>query len=211
MRITILPLVLIFSALIFLGSYSSAFAYENDIGQSQIHPAHPFYFLKTVREIFEMHFAQTPKVKFLRQLEFATRRLREARSLTQTPRQDLIEPTLERYWHHVSSLPAKAAKDLKTESLAKQISDSLVIHIKTLLKLYAETSNQRAKMAIRFALNRLMGRMDIPNYAKVPVCQFFAQEATQSADLAETEKVVLLERAEKCRKNYILEVVPSNK
>lgn len=168
-----------------------------DIGQSRIHPAHPFYFLKAVREALEIYFAQTPKVKFIRQLEFATRRLREVKALVPTTRQDLIESTLERYWAHISYLPDK---NLEIESLAKEISDSLVIHIKILEEVYLQISNQRAKMAIRSALNRLIGRLDVPNYARITVCEFFAKEASLSASLNEAEKVILQERATGCFK-----------
>lgn len=196
MRITILPLIFVFSAIIFLGGCNTAFAQDNDIGQSIIHPAHPLYFLKTVREGLEMHFAQTPKVKFIRQLEFATRRLREVKSLIPTNRQDLIETTMERYWHQISNLPDK---NLQIEGLAKEISDSLVIHIKTLEKVYLQVSNQRAKMAIRSALNRLMSRQDIPSYARIPVCEFFSKEATSSA-VVESERAILTERAQNCFK-----------
>lgn len=198
MRITIVPLAFFLSAVIFLASCNSAFAYENDIGQSQIHPAHPLYFLKGVRESLEMHFAQTSNVTLIRTLEFATRRLREVKSLISGSRQDLIEPTLDRYWALVSSLPVP--KDLETAGFfAKEISDNLVIHIKTLEQVYPQISNPRAKMAIRSVLNRLTSRQDIPSYARAPICDFFAKEATQSANLNQTERVVLLERSKKCK------------
>lgn len=195
MKVTIFPLIFLFSVLIFFGSCNKVYASENDIGQSQIHPLSPLYFLKTVRETLEMHFAQTPKVKFLRQLEFATRRLREVKALVPTQRQDLIEPTMERYWHHISFIPDK---NLEIEDLSKQISDNLVIHIKTLKEIYSQLTNKRAKMAVRSVLHKLMGRVDIPNYARAPICQFFGKVATQSADLVETERVILLERAKRC-------------
>lgn len=196
MRISI---VLALTAWIFLSSCGLALAQSDDIGSSQIHPAHPLYFLKTVRESFEMHFAQTSKVKFIRHLEFATRRLREVKSLIPTNRQDLIEPTMERYWHQISNLPDK---NLEFEGLAKEISDSLVIHIKTLEKVYLQVSNQRAKMAIRSALNRLMSRQDIPSYARIPVCEFFSKEASSSA-LNEVERAILTERAQNCSKENV--------
>lgn len=198
MRITIIPLALFLSVVIFLASCSTALAYENDIGQSQIHPAHPLYFLKAVREGLEMHFAQTSNVKLIRRLEFATRRLREVKSLIPGSRQDLIEPTLDRYWTLVSSLPVP--KNLENAGFfANEISDNLVIHIKTLEKIYPQISHPRAKMAIRSILNRFTSRQDIPSYARAPICDFFAKEATQSANLNETERVVLLERVKKCR------------
>ncbi|MBI2018160.1 hypothetical protein HYS96_00460 [Candidatus Daviesbacteria bacterium] len=196
MRITIVPLAFFLSAVIFLASCNSALAYENDIGQSQINPASPLYFLKAVRESLEMHFAQTTNIKLIRSLEFATRRLREVKSLIPGNRQDLIEPTLDRYWVLVASLPVP--KDLKTASFfAKEISNNLVIHIQTLEKVYPQISNPRAKMAVRNVLNRLTDRQDIPSDARAPVCDFFAKEATSSA-LNDVEKLVLTSRAQKC-------------
>lgn len=195
MRITIVPVALFLSAVIFLATCSTALAYENDIGQSQIHPAHPLYFLKAVREVLEMHFAQTSNVELIRRLEFAQRRLREVKRLIPTDRQDLIEPTLDRYWVLVSSLPLP--KNLEIVGFAKDISDTLVIHIKTLEKIYPQISHPRAKMAIRSVLNRLTDRPDIPSYAKAPICDFFAKEASSSA-LNQTEQVILTERGQKC-------------
>jgi len=191
MRVVFILLVFFLST-IFLTT--NTYALE-EIGQSQIHPAHPIYFLKTVREEFEKHFAQTSYVKFMRSLEFGTRRLREVKSLVTVEREDLIEPNLERYWSHISSLPQK---DLEDKELAKRIEESLVIHIKTLDKIYHQVSNIRAKMSIRSALNRLMQRADLPAYARVPICEFFQKEATSSSELNEAEKAILLDRAQKC-------------
>ena len=187
--------VLALTAFIFLGSLSSALAKENDIGQSQIHPAHPFYFLKTIRENLEMSMALTPRVRLIRQLEFATRRLRETKALLNNNRQDLIEPTLERYWFHISKLPDQ---DLKDEELVLRIKESLVIHLKTLDTIYSRLSDPGAKRAVRSTLNRIVNRADIPISARLPVCNFLAKEASTSADLNETEKAILLERSKNC-------------
>ncbi len=195
MRIIILPLVFFLSALIFLVSCNTAYAFENDIGQSQIHPVHPFYFLKTVKEGLEMSLALTPRVKSIRNLEFATRRLREAKTLVPMQRQDLIEPTLERYWYYISQLHDE---DLKDQEVAVSIKQSLVIHLKTLEKIYSQVSNPRAKMSIRSTLNRLMGRGDIPDDARLPVCNLFIFEASTAANLNETERIILTERSQKC-------------
>src|SRR3989344_5655222 len=85
----------------------------DDIGQSKIHPAHPLYFLKTIRENLEMRLVSTHRVKLIRQMEFATRRLREVKSLIGNSHEDLIEPTLERYWSHVRELLEKGLIDLE--------------------------------------------------------------------------------------------------
>lgn len=194
MRITFILAVLALSSWIFLTLGNIVLAQDVDIGQSLIHPAHPLYFLKTIRENLEMHFAQTTNIKFLRQLEFATRRLREVKSLILTNHQDLIEPTLERYRSHLNNLPDK---DISDASYAVKIRDSLIIHLETLKRIYNQISHKRGKMAIRSVISRIVHRIDIPDYAKLPACNFLQQEATSSA-LNEVERVVLLERAQKC-------------
>lgn len=196
MRITLIPLIFLLTAIFFLSSCNSVLAKENDIGQSQIHPAHPLYFLKTVRENIENAIALTPRVKLIRQLEFATRRLREVKALVSNNRQDLIEPTLERYWFHISKLPDK---DIRDEELSLRIKESLVVHLQTLDRLYPQLSSTGAKMAVRSTLNRLMGRLDIPNFARLPVCDFLAREASSSA-LNQSEQVILAIRSKNCLK-----------
>lgn len=193
MRITI---VLTLTALIFLSSCSLALASVNEIGESRIHPASPFYFLKTLRENLELKFAGTPRVRMLRQLEFGTRRLREVKSLIPTTHQDLIFPNLERYSSYISSLPDK---DLTDEEAAARIKESLVIHLNVLQTIYDQISNREAKMAIRSVLNRIIKRADVPISAKLPVCNFLSKEASSSA-LNEVERTILLERAIICQK-----------
>lgn len=184
-------IVLCFAAIFSKSNFANTF--ENNIGYSQIHPAHPLYFLKPVREGFEMHFAQTPNVKFLRQLEFATRRLREVNSLVLTDRQELIEPNMERYWIYIVNLVDKNPD----KDATRQITENVTVHIQNLNKIYPEISNLRAKMAIRSILQRLINKLNIPDYAKIPVCQLFSQEASSKA-LTEVEQIILEERALSC-------------
>ena len=47
----------------------------SSIGYSRLSPNSPLYFLKAVREIVELKLAATEKVKVLRYMEFAERRL----------------------------------------------------------------------------------------------------------------------------------------
>ena len=143
-----------------------------------------------------MSLALTPRVKLIRQLEFSTRRLREVKALISSNRQDLIEPTLERYWFHISKLPDK---DVKDEELLARIKESLVVHLQTMAIIYPELSTPNAKMAVRSTLNRLMGRVDIPIFARIPVCDFFENVASSSA-LNRTEQIILKMRAENCLK-----------
>ena len=194
MRMTILPLAFFLTALIFLGNCSSAYASQDLIGKSQLHPAHPLYFLKPVREILEMHFAQTRRVKFIRQLEFATRRLREVRSLIDAKREDLIEPNLEKYWYHIQKLPDK---DLADGELVAAIKGATSVHLEVLENVYSVVENKRAKMSIRSAINRLSQRQDLELKTKNRICNFLQKEASSSA-LNEVEKAILLERVQKC-------------
>lgn len=203
MRITLCPVIFLLTAVIFLSICNgAAYAYENDIGISRIDPSSPIYFLKAIRENIENALAITPRVKLIRQLEFATRRLREAKALVSAGRQDLIEATLERYWFHISNLLDKTLpagrQGLKDEELLLRIKESLGVHLKTLELIYAEVSDPGAKRAIRSALNKIVDNTTIPNSARLTVCNLFAYEASTAANLSETEKVILMERAQKC-------------
>lgn len=184
----ILPTLLLFTFYLLL--VTPVFALE-DIGYSRIHPASPLYFLKGVREKLELHFAQTYRVKVFRQLEFATRRLRESRTLLATD-QELIQPTLERYIAHLNSF-----SDRHQQEDFSKIQDNLGFHVKVLQQIYDAASNLKAKMAIRSAMNRIIQRADVPNDAKALVCDLFLKEASSSA-LNQTEQMVLLERGRKC-------------
>lgn len=194
MRHTFFPLIFFLSAMIFLGSCSTVYAME-EIGQSRLHPAHPLYFLKTVRENLELKFAGTTKVVYIRRLEFATRRLREVKSLIGVGNFELIVPTLENYLFQINTLPDKGMQE---REVLKMIGDNLSIHLKVLQKIYTEAENPRAKMAIRSTINRIIERADLPISARMPVCNFMEREASSSA-LNEVERAVLLQRAEKCK------------
>lgn len=193
MRITFI-LSILFSTLIFLGSCNLAFAESSEIGLSRIHPATPLYFLKTVRESIEMHFARTPKVKRIRQLEFATRRLREVKALISVNREDLIESTLERYWSAINSLPDKALEDKEIASL---IGGTISSHMSALEQIYGQIKNPKAKMALRAIVNKFAGRADLFSQTRSSVCSFLSKEASSSA-LNQTEQQVLKERAVRC-------------
>lgn len=186
---------LVFFMFFIFSSGNVAWANEDQIGQSRIHPASPFYFLKTIRESFELKFAGTKRIRLLRELEFATRRLREVKSLL-TKDQDLIPPTLEKYKSHLNTLPDKNLEDQK---LLTRIQESLNVHFDVLEKVYGNTSNPRAKRAIRAAINRISQRPDLPNYARIPICNFLSKEASGSG-LNDTEKAVLTDRAQSCLK-----------
>lgn len=188
MRISI---VLVLTVLVVF-STCPAFAQEDNIGTSIIYPASPFYFLKTIREGLELKFALTPHSKMLRQLEFATRRLREVKTLLSKD-EELIPPTLEKYNFYISLFP----ENLGDQNVSERIKESLVIHLKTLQEIYTQVSSARSKIAIRSTLYKIIKRADVPDYAKLPVCSLFAKEASSSA-LNDTEKKVYLERSKTC-------------
>lgn len=192
MRISILLAVLAITIL--LSSCSSVLAFENDIGESKLHPASLLYFLKGVREAVEFKMAFTPRVKLFRQLEFATRRLREVKSLISVGREDLIATTLEQYWYYINSLPQKG---LEEEEIGLRIKESLTIHLETLERIYEKVTDNHGKIAIRSAINRIIKRSDVPGDSKNLACNFLAKEASGSG-LTEPERQILNERAEKC-------------
>lgn len=173
------------------------YALDNDIGYSKIHPASPLYFLKGVREVLELKFAGTTRIKMLRQLEFATRRLREARTLIRDHNEELVPATLERYIAQFNELTDQHAQN---DEVGIRIKESLAVHLNVLEQIYSQTSSLKSKMFIRSSLNRLIQRADVANPSKVPICQLFANEASSSA-LNQTEQTVLSERVEKCFKS----------
>jgi len=187
------------------------FAQEDNIGASRISPASPLYFLKSVREILELKFAGTTNIKTLRQIEFATRRIREVKSLVKTSRQDLIEPTLEKYLFHLGEL--LGIVDLKDPGFVTEVSGNVTAHMNVLQAVYGQVSDRRALMSIRATINslskwdqELIDRLNLAkkesaakqlSISKLFGCNFLAKEASSSG-LNEVERVVLLERAQKC-------------
>jgi len=187
---------------------------QDTIGQSRIHPASALYFLKSVREILELKFAGTTQVKAYRQLEFATRRIREVKSLISVSRQDLIQPTLERYWWHLGELKGIIA--LRDEIMVGQVSESVTQYMKALQTVYDQISDEGAKRSVRATVYRLsewdqwliekLGSVSETAFiqqiaaSKLLGCNFLSQEASSSS-LNEVEKGVYLERAERCRES----------
>ena len=192
-KILVVFFLLVFSCSPVLALDEASKAAQIDIGYSKISPVSFFYFLKTIREDLELKFALTPRVKLLRQLEFATRRLREVRTVVSL-NQNLIPPTLERYNYYLNTMPDK---DLNDEEVLARIKGTLITHLEVLQQMYGSVSSLRAKMAIRSAMNRVIQRADVPKIAKAPVCAFFSKEASSSS-LNQTEKVVLADRSQKC-------------
>lgn len=188
-----------------------AFAQASDIGKSRITPASPLYFLKSIQEIWQLKFAKTPEDRDFNRLKFLTRRVAEVKSLIGTPREELIEPTLEKYWFQFREL--QSITNLKDWDTAKQVSYQVMAHLDNLQRVFPQVSNQRAKKSIRLIVNRIseweggfMGQVelfgqltftaDITN-SRLSGCNFLSKEASSSA-LNEVEREVLAERADKC-------------
>ncbi len=198
--------ILVFSFYIF-----PAYARADDIRESRINAASPLYFLKSIREILELKFATTSNAKAIRQLEFATRRIREVKSLSYTSHQDLIEPTLIMYLSHLQELTGKA--NLGDQILASQITEAVKAHMSLLQGVYNQVTDPRAKRSIRATIyslsqweNKLISRLNSLNKyplaqalttSKLSSCQFLSKEASSSA-LNEVERAILAERAKMC-------------
>lgn len=187
------------------------FAQEDDIGLSQITPASPLYFLKSIREVLELKFAGTTRIRAIRELEFATRRVREVKSLANTTRQDLIEPTLYQYLFHLEEFIGIA--DLKDPDFATQASKNITAQMNALQVVYGHVSNKRALMSIRATINnlskldlKLIDRLNLAGrrlpaeqifFSRLSACNFLGKEASSSA-LNEVEKAVFVKRASEC-------------
>lgn len=204
-------LILIFTSYFLLLTLPvSVFAQTDIIEKAQITPASPLYFLKSVREVFELKLAQTARVKALRQLEFATRRIKEVNGLTKHPREDLIEPTLERYLSNLQDLDQSV--NFSDEIVAQQIVGAVTQHMVVLQTIYGQVSDLRARMSLRATINRLslreqeyinkLDRLSKPHLvekiaqSKLSACNFLAKESSTSA--SEVEKWVLGSRAKVC-------------
>lgn len=189
--ITIITFIKIIPTLALEEATSSA--QEVNIGYSRINPTSPFYFLKTIRENLEFKLALTPRVRILRQLEFATRRLREARTLVNLKKEDLVPATLERYASYLNIPVDKKSSD--SEILTK-VKEEFTSHLQVLKQMYNQ-SNLRSKMAIRLTMYRIIQRTDLPVEVNKSICNLFAKESSSSA-LNQTEQVVLASRAKSC-------------
>lgn len=177
----------------FLFLVTPAFAQGYDIGYSKLDPSSSFYFLKGVREEIEIRLALTTHVRLLRQLEFATRRIREARSLV-SKNQQLIPASLERY---TATLGTLLDRRVINDELALKIESSLSTHLDVLQQMYQDLLDADAKRSVRATINRIVSRPDVPKLAKLSACSFLKKEASSSA-LTQSEQIILLERARKC-------------
>lgn len=218
MRITIVLASAALFGVIFFIPCDSALALsvdqiDNYVGQSIIHPAHPLYFLKALREIIETQVSTNPKQKFVRKIEFLERRVREVKSLIHFNRQDLIAPTLEKYSAILDDI---SGMDTQKRDLVNMAQDEVSNHLLILIKYYPQIEEKRAKISFRSTISKisrwnltLIDRLNYGGYTdlaekqiklNLPACQFLRKEASSSA-LNEVEKVVLKMRADKCFPN----------
>lgn len=171
---------------------ASVFAQEDNIGTARIDASSPLYFLKSIREILELKFAGTTQIRAIRQLEFSIRRIREVKSLAATTRQDLIEPTLEKYAWHLQEL--KGTVNPTDWIMVNKVNANMTAQLNVLQEVFKEVSDPKAKRSIRLAIFRIS-----ENFAasRPAVCSFLSKEASLSA-LNIVEKAVYSERAQKC-------------
>ncbi len=202
MRISYIIASLTLVSFIFFSSCNTTYALDENIGFARIDPSSPIYFLKTIRESIELKLAGTPQTKIIRQMEFATRRLREAKSLVGSLQEELIQATLERYWHSINQVLSVSPKEKELSALTNHV---VWIHLKELLKLYPKLENKNAKMGVRATINRLMQNSDLDGEERKLGCSFLLSESSSSA-LNQSEQVIYKERAEAC-----FRVLPSPK
>lgn len=182
-----------------------------DIGQSQITPASPLYFLQSIREILELQFVGSTQVKAKLELEFATARIREVKRLVNTTHQDLIEPTLYQYLYHLQEFISLA--NFKDADFAAQASKNITGQMADLQTVYGQVSDTRALLSIRSIINRL-SKLDLKlidklnlagrrlpaeqvSNSRLSACHFLDKVASSSA-LNEVEKAVFVKRASDC-------------
>lgn len=176
--------------------------FAQDIGSSRLSPENPLYFLKAVREKLEMQFAGTEKVRVLRRLEFAQRRLREVNSLIAVYREDLVAPNMEKFLLELTLFGL-----IKDQSLHEVISDSLGYYMQVLVALYGDLTDPKARLGVRSAIYRLALTAQIypPQVSKFTLgCDLLTKEASSSA-LNESERQILKERGEKCQRLLTLQ------
>lgn len=182
-----------------------------DIGQSLIAPNSPLYFLKSIRESIEMMLTSSSQALVSRNLEFATRRLREVNTLIDKKRQDLIPSSLERYYFYIQEASSKADR---SEELEITVGLQVARQLEVLQRAYDQAGDARAKIAIRTAILRLqdfypefLAKLDLATQQKLIsqvaerlafTCNFLTREATSSG-LNDTEKVKLQDEVGKCR------------
>lgn len=171
-----------------------------EIGKSLIHPASPFYFLKTLRENTEEKFHFSDQARAIGQVEFAHRRIREVNSLISIKRQDLIEETLERYRHQVDLAYKKASSDA---GLSTKVAEGLARQTDVLIRNYDQIGDQNGKRAIRASVikieeeNQKVGKTEDLDLRQQKICDFLTR-VSEDGSINEPEREILKQKANSC-------------
>lgn len=184
-----LPLALMIFLIFFLGSASVIYVFSTP----QISPSSPLYFLQTIKEGLEMKVAFSMQSKAAKQLEFATRRVKETENLV-GEEEDRIQTVMERYWNNFqTSLNFnKSAKDKLT-----QINQTIESNLNDLDKIYPALSSEKAKRGVRATVSRLAFSPDIDLNIRHTGCNILQKQASDSA-LTQSEKAIFEIRVKDC-------------
>lgn len=189
--------------------------FAQNIGSSRLSPENPLYFLKPVRESLEIRFAGTEKVRVIKRLEFAERRLREVNSLIALHREDLVQPNLEKFLLEISLI-----RPVREKNLNPMVSDNLGHYMQVLVTFYSNLTDSKAKLGVRSTIYRFMelnkvyytnmvpaltGQIYPPQVSKFALgCNLLSKES-KDLSLNESERQVLKERGEKCERLLTLQ------
>lgn len=113
-------------------SPTPALPQEESIYRPRLLPDSPFYFLKRIKERFELAFALAEEAKAAKLLEMATRRVAEAKIMAQRGKMALVKKLMERYQAHLDQALVKAKeaknKGRPVESLIETITRETAKH-----------------------------------------------------------------------------------
>ncbi len=162
-----------------------------NVGESRISPASPLYFIKYLRENFEMFLTGSNNALLYRQLEFGRRRLREIQTLIKEKRLDLVDRNLDRYRSSMKSVDELASK-VPQEQL--QVATTLSQYQDSLRHLYGEIADLPIKQKILLQVDRdrqfdsrLLNNLNVSprpqildylNLRQEVICKFLEKEAS---------------------------------
>ena len=109
-------------------------------------PTSPFYFLKGIKENFELLLANTPEKKVAKRIEITNRRLVELKVVVEE-KPELAEKLAGRYEQQLESLDQEVRQVAgdKKEELAEHVSEVTLKHQSILLDVYQKVSEQGKK------------------------------------------------------------------
>lgn len=184
-----------------------------EVGDSLISPSSGLYFLKALRERIELYFSDTNQVKTQRELEFSVRRIREAKTLIDEKREDLIEVTLQKYRNHLDAVQKLSNGG---RGMNVNVGASVARHMYVLQSLYYNINDLAAKRAVRTSIQRVLEHnWDLLNSKELALvektalseqialrqiagCKFLSDETNNTA-FNESEREILKEYVEGCK------------